>query len=216
MKRIFCAILLLNVLVASAQDDNKNVVSSHYLLVQFFEGKVYMNGGHVNTVPLNYNALTSEMVFMHNGQYLAIANPENVDSVVINGRMFIPVEHKFYEMLTRTPHPLYREYTCAIKEPENSNGYGTVAPSASTTDNMRGLWKRDAAYQPNLPADIKIVAKQVYWIKTNDGFRKFSNEQQLKKLFPDKKDQITIWTKNNSTNFSKPEDLALLVQQIDK
>jgi hypothetical protein len=211
MKRVLSVILLLNVLVVSAQDD----LTAHLLFKKLSEGKVYMKEGKVNTLPLNYNGLTNEMVFLHEGRYLAIANPEMVDSVVISERTFIPVENKFYEMLTHTQHPLYREFTCSVKEPERSNGYGTVAPSAAAND-MRGLWKRDMAYQPNLPADIKIVTKQTWWIKTNDGFRKFSNEQQLKKLFPDKKDQITIWTKNNNTDFSKPDDLASLVKQIDQ
>lgn len=215
MKKYLSLMLVMCVLVASAQEGNQAVVQSHYLLSQFSQGKVYMKGGQTNAVKLNYNGITNEMVFENNGTYLAIANPEMVDSVVIDGRVFMPVEKKFYEMLTHTPHALYREFSCSIKEPELSNGYGTAAPTAAAND-LRGIYKRDMAYQPNLPADIKIIAKQTWWIKTNDGFRKFTTEQQLKKLFPDKKDKISEWVKNNNTSFSKQEDLASLVQQIDQ
>ena len=215
MKMYLSLILVMHVLVASAQEGNQAVVQSHYLLSQFTPGKVHMKSGQANPLKLNYNGITNEMVFEYNGTYLAIANPEQVDSVVIDGRVFMPVEKKFYEMLTHTPHALYREFSCSIKEPELSNGYGAAAPTAAAND-LRGIYKRDMAYQPNLPADIKIVAKQTWWIKTNDGFRKFTNEQQLRKLFPDKKDKISEWVKNNDTNFSKPDDLADLVKQIDQ
>ena len=45
-------------------------------------------------------------------------------------------------------------------------------------------------------------------------FFKIKNEQQLNKLFPDKKEVIRNWVKNNKTNFSSNEDVALLIEQI--
>lgn len=212
MKRYFFVLLMLHAVLASAQDDNQPV--THYLLNQFYPGKVYMKAGEPSAVSLNYNALTNEMVFDNNGKYMAIANPEMVDSVVINGRVFIPADNKFYEMLTHTPNPLCREYTCTIKSGEVTNGYGAVT-NASAITSVKGI-SQSIMYNLVLPPEYKVTAKRTWWIKTGNGFRKVSNEQQLKKLFPDKKDQISEWVKKNNTNFSEQADMVLLVQQIDK
>jgi hypothetical protein len=213
MKSSLIMLLLLYALALSAQDVSQH--SEHYLFDKFYEGKVYVKGAKVNTVPLNYNALTTEMIFEKSGKPLAIANTESVDSVVINGRLFVPVEDKFYEILTHTPHALYREYTCTVKPPETNTGYGTTTTTAATA--LRGVYgQNNLYYQLVLPSDYKVYARQTFWIKTSEGFRRFSNEQQLKKLFPEKKDQISEWVKKNNTSFSKQEDLALLVKQIDQ
>jgi len=216
MKQFLFSIGLLP-LLATAQNADQPGAVNHYIFSQFTEGKVFFKGGGTNASKLNYNALTNEMCFDNKGQILAMANPENIDSVVINDRVFIfiPAENKFYERLTLTPHPFYREYSCYVEQPGANTGYGMKSNTTAATY-IRGIYGPNTAYQTKLPEALTITAKQIWWIKTDKGLQQFTTEQQLKKIFPDKKDVISDWTKKNKTRFSKQEDVVSLVQQIDQ
>ena len=89
-----------------AQDTTKAVALSHYVFEKFTKGRVLLRSGMVSEQVLNYNILTGEMIFDAGDKYLAIAEPQNVDTIYINNRRFIPVGIKFYEVLTHTRAPL--------------------------------------------------------------------------------------------------------------
>ncbi len=56
------------------------------------------------------------MIFEDRGQYLAIANAKEVDSVIMAGRKFIPGDKKFYEWVAGTNIRLYADFVCTIEE----------------------------------------------------------------------------------------------------
>ena len=78
---------------------NEKHILSHYLFPEFIQGEVRLKSGTITGSRLNYNALTEEMIFESNGKYLAIAKPESVDTIYIQGRKFIPEGKIFYEIL---------------------------------------------------------------------------------------------------------------------
>jgi hypothetical protein len=215
MKRFLSVILLLNVLAVQAQEEGDTSAQSHYLLRDFTLGKVYLKGGEVNPQVLNYNGITNEMVFRHNGGVLAIANPQDVDSVVISDRVFMYTDKKFYERLTVTQHPLFRELVCQVEMPGVNTGFGTTSTNTAATS-LRTIYGNSIAYDLKLPDGVKVRTKQVWWLKTEKGYQKFANEQQLKKILTDKKDQISEYVKKNNTRFSKQEELVALIRHIDQ
>ena len=82
---------------------------------------------------MNYNLITKEMIFEQGGKYLAIAQPENIDTVFINQRKFVPVDNAFYEYLAGSAYPLFAEYTCKVKEPGAQTGFGKSNTTASVS-----------------------------------------------------------------------------------
>ncbi len=71
---------------------------------------VKMKSGETSNQVLNYNILTNEMIFNNAEKYLAIASPENVDTIYINNRKFIPLNNKFYEVLVNLHMPLQMRF----------------------------------------------------------------------------------------------------------
>jgi hypothetical protein len=67
-----------------------------------------------------------------------------------------------------------------------------------------------------LPDDFQVIPGYVYWLRKDGKYLKINNSQSLAKIFPDKKDTIKDLVKNNHTNFSKKEDVLLLVQQVEQ
>ncbi len=216
MKKIllFFTVALLFNSVIKAQQPDPSVQLVHYVFNEFTPGIVKMKSGETFNQVLNYNTLTSEMIFDNNGKYLAIAEPENVDTVFISNRKFIPFDNKFYEVLVNSSMPLLLEYTATISEEGASTGYGNASTTTATTS-YKSLVNSGGAYALKLPDGYKVIPKNTFLIMKNGKLEKAGSEKQLSKIFPDKKDMIKDLVKKNNINFSKREDVIELVKQIE-
>jgi len=205
---------LLAVCTAWCQVDQA-VPQSHYVLEQFQKGRVLDKSGEVHELELNYNTLTSEMIFISGGQYLAIAEPEKVDSVFIGSRVFIPGDKKFYEVLTHTPLPLLEEYTGSLKEPGSDVGYGMNSTTTSATP-LKSMIQGGQAYGLKLPDGYTVVPGHSFWIRVNGDVKLVKGERHLTNIFPDKKAFISKWVKERHTNFSQSADMIALVEALQQ
>ncbi|MFT3702892.1 MAG: hypothetical protein QM802_11000 [Agriterribacter sp.] len=212
MKWIYNFFFLVTLSV-NAQLNNEPVKLAHYVLDSFAAGKVLLKSGVTSNQQLNYNLVTNEMIFNNKGTYLAIANPENVDTVFMAGRRFIPVGNSFYEFLGGTANPLFVEHTCTIKEEGTPTGFGNTTTTAATP--LRSLMKDNLAYQLKLPDGYEVIPKHTYYIYKNGQYNKVNNEQQWIHLFPAKKDAIKTFVKNSNISFSKQADLLLLLKTLE-
>ena len=198
-----------------AQDAVNGRILSHYVFDSFQKGKVFFKSGSMQEVSLNYNTLTAEMVFDDGGKYLAMGEPEKVDSVVISGRVFIPVEMKFYELLGRGASPLFVEYTSTIKEEGNNLGYGMTSTTAAATT-LKSLIQGGGAYNLKLPEGFEVISKHEYWILFGGRYRPANNTRQVSTIFPSKKEFVSRWVKEHHTDFSSNDGMVALAQAIDK
>ncbi len=170
----------------SAQKVNEPVKLTHYVFNEFSPGTVKMKSGESYNQVLNYNILTNEMIFNNAGNYLAIASPENVDTVYINDRKFIPINNKFYEVLVNSGMPLLLEFTSTISEPGVSTGYGGTSTTAAATS-FQYLINAGGAYELKLPDEYIVKPGFVYWIMKDGKLKKAANAKQLNKHFGIKK-----------------------------
>lgn len=216
MKKYIACSLLLITLQAYAQSGSKigGTTIIHYVLDKFYPGKVYMQSGEIISRMLNYNTLTKEMIFEEGGKYLAIANPQQVDSVVVSGRTFIyaHADRKFYEWVAGTNNKLYVDYQSIIVEEGVPTGYGNSQTAAANT--IKTLVGSGLAYELKLPDDYKVTTRLNYYLVKGKEYGKFTNSRQLTSILPDKKQRINDWVKNNNTDFNKPADLIALINQL--
>lgn len=215
MIKYFIAFLMLICNTAMAQHVDKPVVLSHYVFDSFRPGRVDVKSGEAYNQALNYNIITGEMIFDANGKYLAIKKPEDVDTIYIDDRKFIPVNKKFYEVLANTKAPLLIEYTCTINEPGASTGYGTTTTTTATTS-LKSLISSGGAYDLKLPDDFKVIPGYTYWIVKDGKYQKANNAKQIAKIFPEKKSLIDDVEKKKNTSFSKKDDVIALVKAIQQ
>lgn len=198
-----------------AAQDAGGVILTHYIFPKFEKGKVFFKTGQTQEVDMNYNTLTAEMVFDDGGKYLAMGEPEKVDSVVIGGRVFVPGDKKFYELLCRCSSPLLVEYSSTIKEEGANLGYGMTSNTAAA-NTLKSLIQSGGAYNLKLPDGFQIIVKQDYWILSGGQYRQANSVRQLSNIFPARKEFINHWVKDHHTHFSNNEEMAALVQAIDK
>jgi hypothetical protein len=206
---------MLAVLPVKAQQVNLPVQLAHYVFDSFKQGKVLIKSGTVYEQSLNYNILTNEMIFDNGGRFMAISDPANVDTVFISGRKFVPAENKFYELLAKTTLPLFMEFTATIEEPGTSIGYGASTSTGSTTS-LSTLLKSGDVYGLKLPDAFKVIPGFNFRILKEGKYLKAGSSKLLTIIFPEKKQLISELVKKNKTNFSKRDDVIVLVQQLQQ
>ena len=189
---------------------HQEVYISHYLFPSFIQGKIKLKDGSITTTNLNYNSITEEMIFDSKGTNLAIANLDNVDTVEIQGRLFIPSGKVFYEILVNLPIPLFAHHLCRVTPPGNPSGYGGTSETAAIESRSR-LYSSGTVYELKLPSDYKIDPYYELLIKKDDAYYKINNVNQLIKCIPEKKVAIQEYVKSHKTNFKKTDDVKNIV-----
>ena len=190
------------------------VALSHYVFSTFTPGKVLQKDGKIFDAKLNYNVLSGEIIFeAAPNHYMALAHPEQVDTVYINNRKFLPVKDKFYELLTLVAYPLFLEYTCTVKEPGSDLGYGMVSVTTASPA-IKALIQGGAAYSLKLPDGFAVVPGYAYRVLIQGKYEKANNAKQLIAALPDKKQQINELIKKNHTDFANKQDIIDLLNQL--
>ena len=159
--QFFIFFLGINPIALIAQNVNQPVTLTQYVFNEFSPGIVMMKSGEVYNQALNYNIVTNEMIFNNNGSFMAIAQPENVDTDFINNRKFIPLNKKFFEILADEKFPLLLEFTATIHEPGNPIGYGSNS-STNATSNLKSIISSGGSYALKLPDGYSVTPGYVY------------------------------------------------------
>lgn len=199
---------------AVAQDASRGVTLLHYALDSFRTGTVLLKNGSTSQQMLNYNTITGEMIFESNGKYMAIADPQDVDTVFIGPHKFVPVATKFCEWLGGTQPALLKEYTCTVKEPNTEAGFGKTSTTAATS--LNSVIRSGGAYQLSLPSDFELLPSTAYYLRSKGKLYKITNAQQAAKVIPARSEAINAWLKTHASKFANDEEAAQFVNAIQE
>ena len=206
---IYCCFLS----TAGAQPISYPVQFTHYVFDSFRVGTVKVKSGKVSSQKLNYNILSNEMIFDDGGTMMAIAHPEEVDTVFILGRKFIPIGDKFYELLTHTATPLLVEFTYKLDDPGAPVGYGNASP-VTNANAIRTLIRTGGSNALKLPDDFKVIPGFFFWIMKDGSLQKAGSVKQLSQIFPGKKEMIRQYVKAHHIDFTNPSGMKALLEHI--
>ena len=91
-----------------------------------------MEAGNRNKTLLNYHIVTQEMIFEENGKRLALVALETIDTVIIQGRKFIPNKKEFFEVVVEAPISLFIEHKGEATTEGTPIGYGAKTKTTAT------------------------------------------------------------------------------------
>lgn len=181
-----------------------------YLFTDFNQSKLKMKDSNIKTAVMNYNTVTGCMVFVRDDEYYDLLNPEMVDTIYLNDRLFIPIGKAFYEVLQSGPVSLFIQHKGEVIPPGKPAAFGGTSQTSSsdyaTTINLAG-----GQYNLPLPNDFKVRLTTIYWIRKNNEWLDFTNEKQFLKLFPEKKDQLKNFIKENRFKMNNAEHVKKIV-----
>ena len=221
-KFIVLTILTLQVTLMFAQNGQQRISISHYVFPEFIEGKVLKKQGGSNNVLLNYNTLTREMIFDQNGYRFALAELNNIDTVYLINRKFVPVDSGFYEVIpTRSNISLYINHISKVSVPGVSDGYGSTSNASSAValsslvntaggSNPGGR----AIYNLKLPDEYKVIPKVEFYLKTENGFIKINGLKQVMKALPDRAQGIKKYADDTHSKLNNQKSLVDLFNSI--
>jgi hypothetical protein len=214
MKRFLSlTILILTGYTGFTQEQEKIV--THYVFPEFSKGTILMKNGVKKETLLNYNSLTEEMLFDNNGTKLALANPESVDTVFVNGRRFFMLNDKFVELVYKSKYMLCAEHKCKVEEPGTPSGYGGTSKTSATTV-YSSIMASGHAYDLKLPEGFETEPYVVYWLIKDGAKEKFLNVRQLTKMFDDKESKIKEYLKKNDVKFNDQQSMINYVKFLEK
>lgn len=182
---------------------------TQYLFADFTEGSVLQRSGTVTKTTLNYNTLTQEMIFKQGEEFLALDRLQEIDTVFLNNRKFIPGNNMFYEVATQTPVALMIQHTSDIISQGSETGYGKSQTTAVT--NITDLKRGGRAYALSLPDEYSFKNKTAYFLKKDGNYIAINNIKDVKKVFAGKEVAIDDFAKKNDVSFKKPETVAALI-----
>jgi hypothetical protein len=208
---IISTILLTSFLPLNAQpEEMKNL--AQFLFPEFTKSILKMKAGKDMTLILNYNIITEKMVFIQKDQVYDFLNPEKVDTVILNSKLFIPVGKVFYEVLLDGQLALYLQNKGKIEEPGKPAAYGgTSQVSSSSYITRLEVGGPGSVYNMKLPEELIIKPDNIFWIAIDNNLVSFTNERQFLKIFPGKETEIKKFIKANRLKFENQSDMISLV-----
>ena len=197
MRKLILALGLLLSYLASAQEA--------YLMPSFADGMVLFRGQAPAKGKLNINAIDHTLRFMDaSGKELAAANPENIVKVQIDTAVFLHYQNYFYRI-----YPVKSDVGVAllrnahIVRDAKQGAYGTT----SQTSAIKGsgtMYVDGILYNLDNDKDLNLSVTETLFMYKGDTVYPLT-KRSLKKVFPDKKEQIEAFFKSGG---SVPEDIA--------
>jgi hypothetical protein len=177
-----------------------------------------MKDGRNLVATINYNMVDEEMIFDQKGVYMALDKPQEIDTVYLQNRRFVPVEKAFYEVVTKGPVTIFIQHKSRYAPVGSATAYGMTSKTLGTTA-VRTIQSGNQVRQVEIPENVTVSPATIYWVKVNDQMNKFTTEKQFLKMFPGKEDKLKEFIKNSRLDIKVREDLIKLgnfCNELDK
>ena len=183
---------------------------SQYLFGEFTKGKVAMKAGRDLNLVLNYNIVTEKVVFMQKGEIYDLTKYDEVDTVYIYGRSFIPAGKAFYEVTVVDRLPLYIQHRGSIQDQPRPAAYGGTSLVSSSTyiDNIP---MSGQVYRLQNDPTLIIKAEKIYWTRINGEWKSFTSSRQMDQVLLPLNISVTKHVKQKKYKFDNPENITELM-----
>jgi hypothetical protein len=174
-------------------------------------GRIAMKTGKDIYLILNYSTVLEKMMFLQRGQVYEMLYYDNVDTVYLQGKKFIPYNKVFVEVAVEDKLPLFIQYTGRLLGPSKPAAYGGTS-ELSSSNYISYLTTTGEPYRMKNLEELNLKHDLLYWIRINDKMYNFASKKQFTDLFPDHKSLLKQFIRQNKIKFDKPEDVTRLVQ----
>jgi hypothetical protein len=186
-----------------------------FLFPGFTKGVVIMKSGESFSSFLNYNMVDERMVTELNGVYRYATNIQNIDTIFLEYKKFVPVDKAFYEVLVSGPVTFFLQNKSRYTPTGSSVGYGAKSSSIGPTKSRRYeltsvVYQYQEVVYIDLPPNVTVTPASVIWVRKNNIMEKFTSERQLLKIFPEKETQLKAFIKKEKLDLKVREDLIKL------
>jgi hypothetical protein len=182
-----------------------------YRLPAFEKGTVFFKDGKLGKELLNYNILIGQVMYIDKkGDTLAIADPEEIKKIDINGIVFYNDKQGWSEKIAdASPANLVMKRKITISY-QKEGAFG-ISNSTNGIDSYTNYTSDNASYHLYVSDDVTIKKLTSYFLLTKDGQLLPANKGNFYNQFAGNKKDIENYLSSNKVNFSKEQDLVHLL-----
>jgi len=199
------------IITVKAGQTFSDVYKEIYRYPQFTPGRVYFKNGEVSAGKLNYSLLSEEILFISpTGDTLALDDKTSIRYITIEKDTFY-YDDGFLELLENyNPAKLVVKQKIKFADKKKIGAFGAASSTIKTDSDDTFLG--DRRYNFQIAEDLVFKKETQFYI--NDASNNFLvvNKKNLIKVFPNKKDNIESFLKENNINLHLEKDLKKLMQ----
>ncbi len=175
------------------------IEGSPYIQKEFISGKIIKrDGNEYKEILLRYNVYNNAMEFKQNGTILEIADPQTIDRILLNDKIFVYSKYSafrkfkasYFQLLNEQKYQLLKKYNVLLKGSDASTGF----------ENQHQKMK------------FEKMPPTYYFRYRNGTAHQISSQKELIKILQPIPEEITKYIQNNLTN---PKDEAQLIDILD-
>ena len=205
-------ILLLLAILASCKVYPQAVM----LFPEYEQGTVFLRNNQRVNVKLNYDATNKQMMYQDGGKDMILSNIESIANIRIGTRLFQPLEERFCEVMSIGNKTLLIDWWIENVHVGYKGAYGQVSQVRSHSVQLYSI-SGHSHEVANTVSDMDVYKQKnrnVYYFYEKNKQKKFKDKKSLLKVFPQYKEEITKWIDELNTDFTKTEDILVLVEKI--
>jgi hypothetical protein len=176
-----------------------------YRFSGFCDGKVFFRNGAFADTKLNYNFLLGDMEYIQAADTLSIANPSEILLIAFAADTFF-YQAGYLEIIREGPIKVAVRQSLSLKEVMKRDSYGSSS-SNSSTDSFSSIETAGKTYKLVSNQDRVFEKTVQYFIANTSGSFVPFNKKKVLQLFPEKKEIIQEYLKNNKIDFKSQNDL---------
>ena len=177
-----------------------------YLFDSFKPATVKMKNGSKASASFNYDGSKREMVYYDKEQLMVLDGLEQVDTIFIENRKFVPFQQKFREVVPLTEGELQIDWSMKRIFLGKKGAFGQVSHSGTVQNINPGYLTGYLSTQHSNEG-----SNQVYTTVLKNTPKKFNSLKTFMSHFPENQQtQLADFIKNEKVDFNVPEDVAKL------
>ncbi|WP_346862548.1 hypothetical protein [uncultured Draconibacterium sp.] len=212
MKTTIFASMFLMHFVVFGQSDYKN----RMIFPDFVQGKVFFKDGTAALAPLNYDTYEEEMIFNNNGEFMAVATPQNVAKIMIQGKTFEWLEGDvFLEKIDTAGFVMYRRNRNQLMSKGKGMPYGGVSSNAAVSTVSRLPHGAEAqAKDLTIDEEFELTPDNLFYAKTGNGFKALISAKQIGKAYDFDVKELTKYIKAEKIDMQQIQDVVQVIQHF--
>ena len=186
-----------------------------YEYPQFKEGFVYLKNGKTAHSVLNYNHFLDNLEYINTqGDTMSLTNAKDVQLVTIGTDSFF-YESGFVKLLSRYGHIniAVKQTLPIISKEKMTDGYGSYS-AINNVESYDSYSDGLKVYGLIQMQNLTLANRVRYYIEKDDNSFALIIKKNIFKLFPQQKDKVEAYIKENAINFNKGEDVIKLAQYL--
>lgn len=185
------------------------VEKNPYLFQDFTDGFVYYKDGRAFQVPINYNLIVGEFIFIDKDkQKKEFSDPDMVISIKVGDRSFLPMPDGGAAEVVQFEPKILVQYKGSTKKTKNVTfGGQTETASVETFSHLLSNANSSALNTENI---LLSSVDNEYYVEKNKRMKRFTTEKQFLKIFSKQKEHLKQYIDDNKMNFNSIEQVVKL------